>query len=569
MQKKTTWTKRDIKNAQENFWAFVYIVWHEIGLPNPTPVQVDIANYLQHPPSDRIIIEGFRGVAKSFLTCAFAVWALWKDRQTKVLIVSASGDRADANARFIKQIIRTIPFLADMIADKDQLNTQNIFDVGGAIPDISPSVKSIGITGQITGTRADLLISDDVEVPKNSATQQQRDKLSEAVKEYDAILKPNGRIVYLGTPQTESSLYNKLQDRGYTARVWTIVYPNVEDIDDQYKDTLAPFIKDKVLKDPTLQGKPTDPTRFDEIEIAKRQLSYGKAGFALQFMLNTRLSDFEKYPLKVSDWIVSSLDMNEASIKWAWARGKEQLINDIPCTAMTGDYYYSELSRSPDTRPYDTTIMTIDSSGRGTDETAYCIMKYLNGYLFCMDIGGFKEGYSDITLQQLATRARFWNVDLVLPEANYGDGMFTKLMTPVFNKIHPCGIEEIKNKGQKEMRIIDTLEPVMMRHRLIMNRPILEADYRIFQSDYKYSLVYQLTRLCRDKGALAHDDRLDALSMAVAHFTEMMDINDEDKIKEITEEELDKWLNVSVIPELQKDDSSRGHNQYHELSKIK
>lgn len=569
MQKKTTWTKRDIKNAQENFWAFVYIVWHEIGLPNPTPVQVDIANYLQHPPSDRIIIEGFRGVAKSFLTCAFAVWALWKDRQTKVLIVSASGDRADANARFIKQIIRTIPFLADMIADKDQLNTQNIFDVGGAIPDISPSVKSIGITGQITGTRADLLISDDVEVPKNSATQQQRDKLSEAVKEYDAILKPNGRIVYLGTPQTESSLYNKLQDRGYTARVWTIVYPNIEDIDDQYKDTLAPFIKDKVLKDPTLQGKPTDPTRFDEIEIAKRQLSYGKAGFALQFMLNTRLSDFEKYPLKVSDWIVSSLDMNEASIKWAWARGKEQLINDIPCTAMTGDYYYSELSRSPDTRPYDTTIMTIDSSGRGTDETAYCIMKYLNGYLFCMDIGGFKEGYSDITLQQLATRARFWNVDLVLPEANYGDGMFTKLMTPVFNKIHPCGIEEIKNKGQKEMRIIDTLEPVMMRHRLIMNRPILEADYRIFQSDYKYSLVYQLTRLCRDKGALAHDDRLDALSMAVAHFTEMMDINDEDKIKEITEEELDKWLNVSVIPELQKDDSSRGHNQYHELSKIK
>ena len=296
MQKKTTWTKRDIKNAQENFWAFVYIVWHEIGLPNPTPVQVDIANYLQHPPSDRIIIEGFRGVAKSFLTCAFAVWALWKDRQTKVLIVSASGDRADANARFIKQIIRTIPFLADMIADKDQLNTQNIFDVGGAIPDISPSVKSIGITGQITGTRADLLISDDVEVPKNSATQQQRDKLSEAVKEYDAILKPNGRIVYLGTPQTESSLYNKLQDRGYTARVWTIVYPNIEDIDDQYKDTLAPFIKDKVLKDPTLQGKPTDPTRFDEIEIAKRQLSYGKAGFALQFMLNTRLSDFEKYP---------------------------------------------------------------------------------------------------------------------------------------------------------------------------------------------------------------------------------------------------------------------------------
>ena len=159
--KRKEWSQSDIKNAYENFWAFVYIVWHEIGLPAPTPVQLDIANYLQHPPTDRIIIEGFRGVAKSFLTCAFVVWTLWKQRQDKVLIVSASGDRADANARFIKRIIQTIDFLAEMKASKNQLDTQNIFDVGGAVPDISPSVKSIGITGQITGTRADLLIADD------------------------------------------------------------------------------------------------------------------------------------------------------------------------------------------------------------------------------------------------------------------------------------------------------------------------------------------------------------------------------------------------------------------------
>lgn len=155
------WSKKDIDNAHENFWAFVYIVWKSIDLPDPTPIQLDIANYLQHPPTDRIIIEGFRGVAKSFLTCTYVVWRLWRDRQLKSEIVSASGDRADANARFIKRIIHTLPFLSDMRADKTQLDTQNIFDVGGAVPDISPSVKSIGITGQITGTRADILIADD------------------------------------------------------------------------------------------------------------------------------------------------------------------------------------------------------------------------------------------------------------------------------------------------------------------------------------------------------------------------------------------------------------------------
>ncbi|NJE35211.1 DNA maturase B [Megasphaera sp. SW808] len=553
--KRKEWSQSDIKNAYENFWAFVYIVWHEIGLPAPTPVQLDIANYLQHPPTDRIIIEGFRGVAKSFLTCAFVVWTLWKQRQDKVLIVSASGDRADANARFIKRIIQTIDFLAEMKASKNQLDTQNIFDVGGAVPDISPSVKSIGITGQITGTRADLLIADDVEIPKNSATQAQRDKLSEAVKEFDAILKPGGQIIYLGTPQTESSLYNTLQDRGYKARVWPVRYPPLEECEDHYQDTLAPFIYDKLKANPALAGQPTDPQRFDELEITKRELSYGKAGFALQFMLNTRLSDAEKYPLKVADLIVTPLDLYETSVKWAWANGRDQLIKDIPCTALTGDFFYAELSRSAETLPYDYTIMAIDPSGRGKDETSYAVLKYLNGYLFLMDVGGFKEGYSDIVLTQLANRAKFWNVDLIVPEDNYGDGMFTKLMTPVFTKIHPCGIEPVKNRGQKELRIIDTLEPVMMRHKLIVNRPVIEADYKVFQQDYNYSLIYQMTRLCRDKGALAHDDRLEAVAIGVAHFLENMDINESEKITEISEEELDRWMNVSVIDKYAKDDT--------------
>ena len=189
------WDAEQVERAKKDFRAFIFIVWKEIGLPNPTPIQIDMAHTLQNPPSDRFIIEGFRGVAKSFITCAFAVWTLWNDPQKKVLIISASGDRADANAIFIKRIIFTLDFLAHLKPKKDQRDTQNIFDVAPAVPDISPSVKSIGITGQITGSRADLLISDDVEVPKNSGTQVQRDKLSEAVKEYDAILKHNGQII--------------------------------------------------------------------------------------------------------------------------------------------------------------------------------------------------------------------------------------------------------------------------------------------------------------------------------------------------------------------------------------
>lgn len=541
------WSEQDIEKARQHFWAFVYIVWKSIGLPNPTPIQVDIAQYLQNPPSDRIVIQGFRGVAKSFLTCAYAVWRLWSNRDLKVLIISASRDRADDNARFIKSIIRTLPFLADMKADKSQLDTQNIFSVGGAQADISPSVKSVGITGQITGTRADLLISDDVEVPKNSGTQLQRDKLSEAVKEYDAILKPGGQIIYLGTPQNEASLYNTLQKRGYETRIWTVLYPESEAELLSYGGSLAPFITERYYSDPEkYAGQPTDPKRFDDIEIEKRRLSYGRAGFALQFMLNTNLSDYEKYPLKVADLIVDSLDPHETSTKWAWANGSAQRLGDIPCVAMNGDMYYAPLSRSPDTMPYTGTVMAIDPAGRGSDESAYAVMKALNGYLFLMDVGGFTEGYSDLALTQMAHLAKFWQVNEIVVEANFGDGMFTKIMSPIFSKIHPCAITEVKNTKQKELRIIDTLEPVLMRHKLIVNQSVIENDYRRYESGQTYSLIYQMTRICRDKNAIAHDDRLDAVTMATAYWLSSMDI-DGDKKEEGSERSIEEMMDVGIM----------------------
>lgn len=514
---------------------------------------MDMARYLQHPPSDRVIIQGFRGVAKSFLTCAYAVWVLWSNRQLKILIVSASSDRADANARFIKRIIHTLPFLADMKASKDQLDTQNIFDVGGAIADISPSVKSVGITGQITGTRADVLVSDDVEVPKNSATQLQREKLSEAVKEFDAILKPGGRIIYLGTPQNEASLYNALQKRGYETRIWPVQYPETSAERETYRvegmDTLAPFIAEKYDRDPQgLAGKPTDPRRFSLAEIAKRKLSYGRAGFALQFMLNTNLSDAEKYPLKVSDMIVDTLDLKESSLKWSWASGPQQRLDDVPCVALKGDMFYAPLSRSPETMLYTGTVMAIDPSGRGKDETTYAIIKFLNGYLFLMDIGGYMDGYTDYTLTLLAQKAKFWEVNQIVVEANFGDGMFTKIMTPIFTKIHPCCIDEIKHTKQKELRIIDTLEPVLMRHKLIVNRAVIVDDYRVYERNPMYSFIYQLTRICSDKNALGHDDRLDVVCMAVAYWVVSMDVTEDDGSNALTEEQLDAMLSGGLIP---------------------
>ncbi len=537
------WTEEQIAKAKADFRVFIYMVWKMISLPDPTPIQYDIAHTLQNLPNDRFIIEGFRGVAKSFITCAYAVWTLWRDPQKKVEIVSASKDRADANAIFIKRIIYTLPFLTHLKARPDQRDQQNLFDVGPAVPDISPSIKSVGISGQLTGSRADLLIADDVEVANNSGTQTQRDKLNEAVKEFDAIIKPKGQIVYLGTPQNEMSLYNELQQRGYRCRIWTVLYPESLSEREFYGDRLAKIIADKYDNNPELYaGKPTDPRRFDEEEIYKRRLSYGKAGFALQFMLNTNLSDQEKYPLKVQDLMIANLSLDEANLKWYWSNDRQLRINDLPCVALKGDYFYEPQGRSNEVFEYTGTVMAVDPSGRGKDETSYAVVKYLNGYLFVLEVGGTREGYSDSTLRQLANKAKIYGVNEIVVEGNFGDGMFSQLFKPVLNDIHPCSVTEVKNYAQKEARIIDTLEPVMMRHKLIVHKQVILDDYQVYENAPAYSLIYQMTRLSRDRGALAHDDRLDALCMAVAYWLAVMDRDEEIGMQEQIEAKLEQWL---------------------------
>lgn len=539
-----------LKKYQESFVLFLWFVWKTINLPNPTPIQKDLAKTLQNPPAKRFIIQGFRGVAKSFITCTYVVWCLWRNPQLKIMIVSASKVRADANAKFIRQLIREIPFLNHLLPRDGQQDTVVSFDVGPAIPDISPSVKSVGITGQITGSRADIIIADDVEVPGNSSTQTARDKLSELVKEFDAVLKPtdDATIIYLGTPQNEQSLYNVLLNRGYTTLIWPARYPKDAKQRMNYGSRLAPYLAEKYDSDPEgFAWKPTDPQRFDDADLIEREVSYGKAGFALQFMLDTSLSDADKYPLRLKDLIVASFSVESSPMSWEWLPGPETAATEAPNVGLRGDSWFRFRSASKDSSAFTGKVLAIDPSGRGKDETGYAVVYYLNGYQYLMESSGFRGGYEDANLEKLADVAKKWKVHTIVVESNFGDGMFTKLLTPVVTRKWACNIEEVRSKGQKEVRIADTLEPLLGAHKLVVYEPAIMHDYQTALSpdglhDPSVSLFHQMTRLTRERGALAHDDRLDALALACAFFQEQMTADDRKGIVAAQEE----WLEAQM-----------------------
>jgi len=536
----------EIPPKLRDFRNFLYLVWKHLNLPDPTELQYDIAEYLQHGPK-RSVIMAFRGVGKSWITSAFVVHQLLLNPSKNILVVSASKNRSDDFSTFTLRIIQEIPILQGLKPSENQRFSKIAFDVGPAPASHAPSVKSLGISSQLTGSRADIIVADDVEVANNSATQGMRDKLDEQVKEFDAIVKPldSSRIIFLGTPQCEDSIYNKLRERGYKSRIWSSEYPDETEAINNYGGDLAPLIADNIAPDTV--GTSTEPLRFTDLDLEERKMSYGRTGYALQFMLNPKLSDADRYPLKINDLIISDVDVDLAPEKIVWSSDPDNTDRDLPNVGLAGDRYRRPSSTVGDMIPYTGSVLSIDPSGRGKDETGYAVVKMLNGQLYVPDAGGIRGGYDEKTLKQLVAIAKDNKVNIVVIESNFGDGMFMELIKPLFRTTYPVTIEEVRHNKQKELRIVDTLEPVLNSHRLVVDPSVITNDYRSaltypIEQQTRYMLMYQLSRITRDKGSLVHDDRLDALSIAVGYWTQQMAANADQSMVDRQQELLHKEL---------------------------
>ena len=415
----------------ENFKNFLYLCWKFLNLPEPTPIQYDIADYLQSKER-RLVIEAFRGVGKSWITSAFVCHQLLLNPQRNILVVSASKNRADDFSTFTQRLINEMPILQHLI-------------------------------------------------PRDN--------------------------------QRHSKIISNVTDK---------------------------------------EGQPTDPQRFDDVDLLERLSSYGRSGFNLQFMLDTTMSDSNRYPLKLNDLIVASgcTTWDKAPAQIQWASGTQQIKGidpDIPNVGLKGDYYVAPLHLSDEYAPFEGVAMSIDPAGRGEDKTAYAVLKMLHGVLYLTDIGALDGGYSDSTLEELSSIAKRNKVNNVVIESNFGDGMATALLKPVMAKIHPCQIEEVRHNIQKEKRIIDTLEPIMNTHRLVVDEHTIKEDFKL---EPNHQLFRQLTRITRDKGALRHDDQIDALAIAANYWVERMDrdqtLSYQQHKDELINKDLEKFMEHTV-----------------------
>ncbi|WP_064297875.1 phage terminase large subunit [Ralstonia solanacearum] len=568
---------------REDFRNLVYLIWEHMALPDPTPAQYDIAYFLQHGwagygvdadgnhfewfgneevEPDRTgcrrlgdadskfredVLEAFRGIGKSYLTSGYVLWRLYRDPfAEKVLVVSASGSKAKEFVSMTKTLLMTMPLFESFIPREDQRDTAWAFDVNGASISQSPSVKAVGITGQITGSRATLIVADDIEVVDNSRTEEARERLLHKTNEFSAIKVTGGAdVIFLGTPQTEESIYTKLiRDMGATGWILPARYPMSEKRGsyvitregDVKIDCLCPRAR-AVDKAPSLQWKPTDPERFSEMELSNREAK-GRAYFALQFQLDTSLSDAERYPLKLHDLIVMACNVFKAPQIVQWGKdsnGRNKRI-DLQNFGFTGDTWLAPLFIDSEWRDYEQALLFVDPSGRGKDETAWAVLKSLNGMLYAVEVGGV-SGDPGAAMLAVATAAKNNKVHEVVVEPNYAGAVWIAAFEPILAKVWPaekpgdtagCTIREAEwSRTQKEVRIIDTLEPVMASHRLVVDERVAADGV----------LMYQLTHITRERNCLTHDDRVDALAGAVAELVSTLRVDTDQAAREMKEAE--------------------------------
>lgn len=509
------------QRAHDDFRVFLALIWRHLGLGEPTPIQLRLAWYLQHGPR-RQVIQAFRGCGKSWITAAFVLWCLWRNPQEKILVVSASKPRADAFSSFCLRLIREIPFLRHLTPGPDQRESMVCFDVGPATAAQSASMTSKGINSQLAGDRAHRIIADDVEVPTNSATEDAREKLMGRVSEFNAILVPEGetQITFLGTPQTEDSIYRKLTELGYETRIWPAQYVSRETSNEKYLGCVDEFLVGLVESGKVKVGDPTEPGRFPAEELLERKLSYGASGYALQFMLDTSPSDAERYPLRCSDFILFECGHDSAPIKFQYGSGPGQL-SDVACCGLQGDRWYRPLfyDQTP-WKEYEGILISIDPSGRGADHTGVAVTAQMHGNIFLLWAEGLKGGYDAPTMKRIDELCHIYKPRAMIIESNFGDGMFMEILKPALT--YKVTMEEVRHHTQKESRIIDSLEPPMNQHRIVVHPDVVANDWKVHRDSYQYSLFWQLTRITHDRNAIPHDDVLEAFAIGVKYWTEAM-----------------------------------------------
>jgi hypothetical protein len=174
-------------------------------------LHIRICRWLETCDAPERVLMVFRGAAKSTIYAIWKAYGLYRD-PTKVSLIWAADDKlATKLTRDTINVLRHHPLCMGLLPRKPGAQS---FWVSGATDARNPSMQAVGVGSNATGSRANDIDFDDVEVPKNIKTPEARLNLRMKIDDSAHIAVPGSQSTYIGTPHTHDSIYTELEEGG-------------------------------------------------------------------------------------------------------------------------------------------------------------------------------------------------------------------------------------------------------------------------------------------------------------------------------------------------------------------
>jgi hypothetical protein len=452
-----------------DFGVFLAL-WNGIQNYTTPSIHFHIATWLQkcwERGDRRLVLQAFRASGKSTIAGLFSAWLLYRDPDLRILVLSAESSLSKKMVRTIRKIVEKHPLLYHLKPHQADEWAVDGFTVNRTRVGRDPSVLARGLYANTTGTRADIIICDDVEVPNTCDTADKREKLRERLTENNFILVPGGLQIYIGTPHTYYSIY---------------ATDTRKEIGEE-----QPFLKGyRRMTLPVLKknGKSAWPERYPPDEIEKFRLQSGPGKFASQMMLepvnltNARLDPAQLKPYDTE--LVAEEVQRKLVLKLC---GKKLVSSSAwwdPAFGSAGG---------------DSSVLAIAY----TDEEGH---QWLHRVCYLTVQGN--EDEATLQCRLVAQICKSLYVPSVTVETN-GIGKFL----PAILRKHmeeqgtPCAVLEFFNKKAKTDRILEAFETVMAAKSLHVHASVYETPFIREMQEWRPSLKS------------ARDDGLDAAAGAL------------------------------------------------------
>ena len=541
---------KQIERLFEDPCYFVWNVFHEMDWLQYDPISdleedmIRFAMGFDTPPSSKTrIVKGYRMQGKTrIVSIGCSLWRMFRDVNRCVVFSSYSYSHAEKIASTVLECLQTTSFLRHMAPSPNGSSTKvrkDKYNLRGRIVNPQPSVMCLGLTGQKAGVRAHSVFADDMETEESASTLELRDKVEAKIDNFmtwmydnkpgaNTAIDPSEIILPSTSKHDDDSVYERLARRPNVAvRSYPIVYPRPGET----VNGLCPLLEKRLKANPSLANTVTT-TRMTNEEAHGKLADVLPSTANREYRLLVGSSRSDAYPLRLDDLIIAdwSIDRNRAPSTIVWGLtdkdGKNTAIEDIVVTAPNNQVLRRPALRDPLWLPYESTKCFVDPSGRGGDKCGLAIVSYLAGFFYVKVCSGL-QGSSDSCdlIAQLCRdhgATELWfekNADTTETWRQFMRASLEKFRCEPGEHGYPdgwqCGVFDKHHQAQKEVRIIQTLRPIMQRHRLVIPRDVIAQQ----EAQPEHELQYQLSRITEMKKCLREDGKVDALAGCISLWT--------------------------------------------------